>query len=264
VLAIRAEILTLGRELLIGKTVNTNASWIASQLTSMGMSVERIVVAPDSVGQISDAITDSLQRHPNILVITGGLGSTYDDLTMDGLASALRIPKEHNKVAMKQVEARYRSLGLEMTPSRQKMAIMPVGSTPMPNETGSAPGLFIESSGTMIFCLPGVPGEMKSMFSSGVSGILKERAGVASFLEASLVVEKMPESSLAPIIEEWLPSSRGAYLKSHPSGGEGKPAILVHLSITGRDRARMSRSMKAAKNAFEAMVKSHGGKIRKG
>jgi len=134
----------------------------------------------------------------------------------------------------------------------------------MPNETGSAPGLFIESSGTMIFCLPGVPGEMKSMFSSGVSGILKERAGVASFLEASLVVEKMPESSLAPIIEEWLPSSRGAYLKSHPSGGEGKPAILVHLSITGRDRARMSRSMKAAKNAFEAMVKSHGGKIRKG
>src|SRR5512136_1353765 len=98
------------------------------------MSVERIVVAPDSVGQISNAIVDSLQRHPDVLVITGGLGSTYDDLTMDGLASALRIPKESNKVAMKQVEARYQSLGLEMTPSRQKMAIMPLGSMPLPNE----------------------------------------------------------------------------------------------------------------------------------
>jgi molybdopterin-biosynthesis enzyme MoeA-like protein len=116
----------------------------------------------------------------------------------------------------------------------------------------------------MIFCLPGVPGEMRSMFTSGVSRILKGRAGAASFLEASLVVEGMPESSLAPIIEEWMPSSRGVYLKSHPSGGEGKPTILVHLSIIGRNRARMSRAMKAAKNAFEAMVESHGGKIGKG
>jgi molybdenum cofactor synthesis domain-containing protein len=264
VLAIRAEILTLGRELLIGKTLNTNASWIASQLTSLGISVERIVVAPDSVAQISVAIADSLQRHPDILVITGGLGSTYDDLTTDGLASALRIPKEINRAAMEQVEERYRPLGLEMTPSRQKMAIMPAGSTPIPNETGSAPGLFIESLGTMIFCLPGVPGEMKGMFGSGVLKILKGRAGAASFLEESLVVEGMPESSLAPIIEEWMPSSRGVYLKSHPSGGEGKPTLLVHLSITGRDRARMARDMKAAMKAFEAMVESHGGMIARG
>lgn len=263
-MAIRAEILTLGRELLIGKTLNTNASWIAAQLTSMGISVERIAVALDSVDQISVAIYETLQRHPDVLVTTGGLGSTYDDLTMDGLAAALQIPKEINRVAMEWVESRYLALGLEMTPSRRKMAMMPAGATPLHNENGSAPGLFMESSCTMIFCLPGVPSEMTEMFRSGVTPVLKDREGGACFLEASLVVEGMPESSLAPLIESWIPSSQGVYLKSHPSGGEGKPTILVHLSITGKDRGGASRRLKAAKTAFETMVKNHGGKIRKG
>lgn len=263
-MAIRAEILTLGRELLTGKTLNTNASWIAAQLTSKGISVERIVVTPDSVDQISTAIRDSLQRHPDVLVTTGGLGPTYDDLTMDGLASALNIPKETNGEASEQVESSYRSLGLEMTPARRKMAMMPSGATPLPNEKGTAPGLFMESRGTMIFCLPGVPSEMTDMFCSGVLPVLKERGRGGYFLETSLLVEGMPESSLAPLIEAWIPESRGVYLKSHPSGGEGKPTITIHLSISGKDRTAAERRLKSAKTAFGAMVKSHGGKIMKG
>jgi nicotinamide-nucleotide amidase len=264
VFTIRAEILTLGRELLIGKTVNTNASWIASQLTSLGISVERVVVVPDTVGQISGAIMDSIQRHPDVLITTGGLGPTYDDLTVDGLASALRLPKERNRMAMEQVEARYRSLGLGMTPARQKMTMMPIGSTPIPNEEGTAPGIFIETSGTMVFCLPGVPSEMTHMFDSWVLKTLRGRTGRASFLEETLVVEGMPESSLAPLIDEWMPRGRGVYLKSHPFGGEGKPMIIIHLSLAGRDRAGMIRDMKYARNAFEAIMKGHGGRIRQG
>lgn len=261
---IRAEILTLGRELLIGKTVNTNASWIAGKLTSLGISVERIVVVPDTVSQISAAISDSIQRHTDIIVTTGGLGPTYDDLTTDGLASALRLPKESNRIALERVEAKYRSSGLGMTQARQKMAMMPPGSTPIPNEVGTAPGIFIESSGAMIFCLPGVPGEMTHMFDSWVSKTLKEKTGNALFLEEALVVEGMPESYLAPLIDEWNPKGRRVYLKSHPSGGEGRPTILVHLSIIGGDRAGMVNDMKSARNAFEALVKSHGGRIKKG
>lgn len=262
-MAIRGEILSLGRELLIGKTVNTNASWIAAQLTSMGIDVLRIVVAPDSVDQISAAIRDSLQRQPDMLITTGGLGPTYDDLTVEGLASALSVPKCMNSDAMGQVESRYRSLGLAITPSRMKMAILPQGSVPIPNKLGTAPGIFIQSSGTMIFCLPGVPEEMKGMFRSWVAKVLRERFGTAAFLETSLVVEGMPESSMAPIIEEWIPISQGVYLKSHPSGGEGKPTILVHLSIRGSDKERMARVMESARNAFESMVECHGGRIRR-
>ncbi len=260
---IRAEILTLGRELLIGKTLNTNASWIASRLTMLGISVERVVVVPDTVCQISAAISDSLQRHPDAVVTTGGLGPTYDDLTADGLASALRLPKECNRVALERVEARYRSLGLEMTPARQKMAMMPPGSTPIPNEVGTAPGIYVEASGTMIFCLPGVPKEMTHMFDSWVSRTIKEKSGGASFLEDSLEVMGMPESSLAPVIEEWGPRLRSVYLKSHPSGGEARPSIIVHFSIAGGDKVGMAREMKSAMNAFEKIVKRHGGRIRK-
>lgn len=260
---IRAEILTLGRELLIGKTVNTNASWIAGRLTSLGISVERIIVVPDTVQLISSAIRDSLGRRPDVAMITGGLGPTYDDLTSEGLASALRLPQELNRIALEQVQARYRSLGLEMTPARQKMAMMPAGSTPIPNAVGTAPGIFIQAPGTMIFCLPGVPREMTCMFDSWVSETLRERTGDASFLEHTLEVEGLPESSLAPLIDKWGPRGRGVYLKSHPSGGEGKPTILVHFSIAGRGRAGMARDMKSAISTFEAIVKSHGGRIRK-
>lgn len=253
----------MGRELLIGRTVNTNASWIASRLTDMGITVERVVVAQDTIDQISGAISDSLQRHPDVLVTTGGLGPTYDDLTADGLASALRLPKEPNHAAMEQVERRYRSLGLEMTPARRKMAMMPPGSTPIPNETGSAPGLFTEASGTMVFCLPGVPGEMTRMFDSWVAKVLRER-GSASFMEAAMVVVGMPESSLAPLIEEWGPRGRRVYLKSHPSGGEGRPTILVHMSVSGGDRVAMASELRSATRAFGAIVRRHGGRIKKG
>ncbi len=263
-MTIRAEILTLGRELLIGKTINTNASWIAGQLTSLGISVERITVVTDTINQISGAIADSLQRRPDVLLTTGGLGPTYDDLTADGLSSALHLPKETNRVALEQVAARYRSIGLEMTPARAKMAMMPPGSTPIPNETGTAPGIFMESAGAMIFCLPGVPGEMTRMFDSWVSRVLRERAGPASFLETTLLVEGMPESSLAPLIDEWGPRGRGVYLKSHPSGGEGKPTILVHLSIAGKDRAAMSRQLSSARSSFAALVRRHRGRIGRG
>ena len=261
-MVIKAEILTLGREILIGKTVNTNASWIASQLTSMGFSVERIVVAPDSVAEISAALTDSLQRHADVLIVTGGLGSTYDDLTVDGLASALKVPKEINDRALGMVRNRYESLGLDMTPLRKKLAIMPEGSKPLRNESGSAPGLFIESKGSMIFCLPGVPREMIGIFQSEVHRIIEEKTALNSFMESSLTITGMPESSLAPIIEEWLPRSGGIYLKSHPMGGEGNPSILVHLSLLGKDKGRMRRALRAAEESFKSMVKHHGGKIQ--
>jgi nicotinamide-nucleotide amidase len=230
----------------------------------LGISVERIIVVSDTVSQISRALCGVLQRHPDVLVITGGLGPTYDDVTADGLASALRLPKECNRAALEMVESKYRSLGLEMTPARQKMAMMPLGSMPIANDVGTAPGISIAASRTTIFCLPGVPAEMVHMFDSWVLKDLNEKAGEASFQEETIVVKGMPESSLAPLIDEWRSRGRGVYLKSHPSKGEAEPEILVHLSLAGGDRIRMARDIKSARNAFEAIVRRHGGKIGKG
>ncbi len=255
VFSIRAEILTLGRELLIGKTLNTNAHWIAQQLTMMGLQVEGIHVATDSVGAIESAISYALGKHPDVLIITGGLGPTYDDLTLDGLSSALQRPKACNGAALEQIEKKYRSLALKMTPPRTKMAYMPEGSTPIPNPKGTAPGVFIEYLGTMIFSLPGVPCEMTEMF-IWVAQRIGEGGSNEAFLESSVTVEGVPESSMAPIIDEWREAYPDIYIKSHPSGGEGRPTILVHLSTTGKGQNPALR-LEKARDAFMKMVDCH-------
>jgi molybdenum cofactor synthesis domain-containing protein len=263
VLCINAEIITFGRELLIGHTINTNGAWIAKQLTSLGIIVTRITVAGDTINEISQAVAESVARNPSLIITTGGLGSTYDDLTFDGLASALSIPKETNAEALDQVKARYRSLKLEMSPWRKKMAVMPSGAKPMTNRLGSAPGMFLEHKGIMIFSLPGVPKEMMGMFTDQVIRIIKARTPPQTFREKAFIIEGVPESSLAPIIEKWLGTSKNVYLKSHPSGSEGKPTITIHLSAMGPDAGALDEAILNAESTFSKLVESAGGKIRR-
>lgn len=263
-LFINAEIITFGRELLIGNTINTNEAWIAKQLASLGIIVTRITVAGDTVNEISQAVAESVDRSPSLIITTGGLGSTYDDLTFEGLASALSIPKETNEKALDQVRARYRSLKLEMSPWREKMAVMPSGAKPLPNRLGTAPGAFLEHKGIMIFSLPGVPKEMMGMFSNQVIRIIKPRIPPQTFRERVFIIEGIPESSLAPIIEKWLGTSKNVYLKSHPSGSEGKPTITIHLSAMGADAGVLDQAIPNVEFTFLKLVESAGGKIRRG
>lgn len=259
---INSEIISLGRELLIGKTQNTNAVWISSQLTSIGVEVSRITVAGDSVYEISRVVSEALSRRPSIIITTGGLGPTYDDLTVEGLASALKIPKVLNSEALEQVERKYRSMGLDMTPARYKMAIMPAGAKPLFNRRGSAPGIMIDYRGTTIFSLPGVPSEMMEMFRSHVLKILTEKVPKKMFLERILTVEGITESSLAPLIEEWLPHSGGVYLKSHPVGREFTPTLKIHLSIMGDNVDELESLLSRAEESFTNLILKFGGRVK--
>ncbi len=262
-LDINAEIITIGRELLIGKTINTNGSWIASQLTALGIIVTRICVAGDKVGEISSAIAESLGRKPSVLITTGGLGPTYDDQTVEGLSAALNLPKEVNKEALRLVQAKYHTMKLEMTSSRYKLAIMPVGGRPLVNECGSAPGIFVEYRETMVFSLPGVPREMMAMFISQVLWLIQRRIPSMTFRERSFIIEGMPESSLAPIIDGWIPSNRRIYLKSHPRGTESKPIITIHLSAVGSDTLELDGILLSSERSFSRLVLKAGGKVRR-
>ncbi|MGQ9759312.1 MAG: competence/damage-inducible protein A [Candidatus Methanomethylicaceae archaeon] len=258
---INAEIVSLGRELLIGKIQNTNVAWISYQLLSIGIEVSRITVVGDNIYEISQAISESLSRRPSIIITTGGLGPTYDDLTVEGLAAALKIPKELNPEALEQVRKKYHSMGLEMTTSRYKMAILLEGAKPLLNRTGSAPGIMIDYRGITIFCLPGVPSEMMEMFNSQVLEILRKKVKPRKFLERTLTVEGIPESSLAHLIDKWLPHSGGVYLKSHPGGRAPSPSIKVHLSIIGEDVDQMSSLLSEAERSFAELVLQAGGRM---
>ncbi|MDH7556232.1 MAG: molybdopterin-binding protein [Candidatus Methanosuratincola sp.] len=260
---LEVEIISTGRELLIGKTVNTNAAWIASRVTGIGAAVNRVVMVGDSVREISGAIIEALGRKPGAVIITGGLGPTYDDMTVEALASALRVPTVLNEDALRMVSEKYSAMGLPMAPQRIKMAYLPVGAVPIRNEVGTAPGAAAEFRGTSIFCLPGVPREMKVMFDSSVLPALSKRSG-AVYGERVLLLEKVPESTLASAIDEVRRMHPNVYFKSHPKGSEAVPVIEMHLSAYAPDSDALSRALDSAEGEFISAARQIGAQVRRG
>ncbi len=247
--------------MLTGRTVNTNASWIACQLTSKGVPVSRITSVDDRVVEISAAVSEALARRPSIIIITGGLGPTYDDLTSDGLSSALRLPLVSNAEALDLISSKYASIGLPLTPARLKMAVLPEGARPIPNPLGTAPGIVASSGRTTIFALPGVPDEMRAMFLQAVLPAAASDGG-ALFGERSLMLEGIPESSLSPLIDEWRKDNPGAYIKSHPRGRESIPTLEIRISASGGNGGALNSLLDRAERSFETIIKGAGGKIK--
>ena len=166
-----SEILCIGNELLSGTIVNTNAQWISKRITEAGGVVRRLTVVRDDVNEIASVVKEVQSRKPNWLIISGGLGPTYDDKTLEGVAVALgtNLVLDVNAIEMlKRSYARYSS-SFKLDEVRLKMARIPRGSTPIQNPVGSAPSILIDtkidsnisstvlSTYTKIICLPGVP-----------------------------------------------------------------------------------------------------------
>lgn len=149
-------IVTVGDELLAGDTANTNATWLAQQLTDRGVSITRILTVPDREHDIADALNNYRERY-DAVVVTGGLGPTHDDLTMEAVASTFdRELVESEEVRRRLTE----SGGYEVEELAAGTTLLPAGARPLHNEVGVAPGCVIGS----VYVLPGVPSEMKAMF----------------------------------------------------------------------------------------------------
>lgn len=174
------EILSIGNELLLGNTINTNASWIAAQVTRLGGRVTRIATVADNLDEISSSINEALRRKPNLLITTGGIGPTFDDMTLRGVAKALRLRITLNKAAVEMMKAHYArrfpNRTTSLTKPRLKMASIPVTSVPVMNPIGSAPAVRLRVRGTEIFCLPGVPSETKAIFKKTISKVVNAEA----------------------------------------------------------------------------------------
>jgi molybdenum cofactor synthesis domain-containing protein len=246
-----AWIVTVGNELLIGRTVNTNAAWLGKKLTFLGFKVERVIVVPDSVDEIAEEVGRALGR-ARLVVTTGGLGPTYDDVTLEGVARAAGAPLTLNEEALEMVKRFYEEKGMPLTREREKMAWLPRGARPLRNPVGAAPGALLEVGGTLIASLPGVPGEMKAMFESELEPLLRRMAPRLSIVECYAVIVGAPESALAPFIEDASKRHHRAYVKSHPQGHETRgPVVEVRVMASGEseDEAR-----KEALRALEIVV----------
>ncbi len=229
------EIITIGNEILIGQTLDTNSNWIARQVTRRGWNLQRVTQIRDTLHAISDEVREALRREPTVLLTVGGLGPTHDDMTLKGVAQALGRPLVLNRQALDAIRRHYEEVEgpLNLTGPRRKMATLPQGAKTLPNPVGTAPGVVIKSGRTKMFCLPGVPSEMKKISKQSIIPMLKE-VRFSSARETYMLVAGIIESALAPVLSHAQRKFPGLYFKSHPRGQEtGKTAvILLHLYRT--------------------------------
>ncbi|MFQ6095030.1 MAG: nicotinamide mononucleotide deamidase-related protein [Candidatus Bathyarchaeia archaeon] len=263
------ELLCVGNELLIGKITNTNAQWLAKRITTLGMKVKRITVVGDDIDEISTALKEVMERKPTFVITTGGLGPTFDDKTLEGVAKALNCELEKNEEALMMVEKKYRRYmaegrieHYELTPHRVKMAMIPKGSKPIRNPVGTAPGVLAEREGVKLVMLPGVPSEMKAIFDESVAPLIRQVAGNLTFYEASIEVWGVPESSLAPLIDQVMHDNPYVYVKSHPKAAEKIPHLELHLSTTSEDADLARQRVSKALVQISEMANKKGGKIK--
>lgn len=263
------EILCVGNELLIGKTLNTNALWMAKRATSLGAFVRRITVVGDDVDEIAKAVQEAFQRKPRFIITTGGLGPTFDDKTLEGIAKALKRKLDVNEKALKMVKDKYEAFleqgrieKVEMTPARVKMAKLPEGTEPLRNPIGTAPAVMIEVEDSILVALPGVPSEMEAIFEESVVPKLRKEAGNVTFFETSIYADKIFESTLAPLIDQTMRDNPFVYIKSHPRGEEKVPHIELHLSTT-TDSSKTARD-RLGKAVFQLseLIEKNGGKTK--
>jgi nicotinamide-nucleotide amidase len=260
------EIISVGNELLIGKTLNTNAKWLAEQATSMGISVKRVTVIADDVQEIANVVREALGRKPQFIVTTGGLGPTFDDKTLEGIAEALNRKLEVSTEALKMVKEKYEEYArekgaapIELTRARVKMAKLPEKGEAIPNPIGTAPSVRVDLEDTVLIALPGVPSEMKAIFEETVALLLKHVSGGSGFYDESVYVDGVMESSLAPLIDMVMSDNAGVYVKSHPKGRESRPHFEVHLSVAADGDGFAERKLQEAVAQLSILVREAGG-----
>jgi nicotinamide-nucleotide amidase len=248
-----AEILSVGNELLIGKTTNTNLTWLSGQLTRIGGFVRRALTVRDEINEISGALTLILSSQPEVLITSGGLGPTFDDKTLQGIAYNLG---RCMRVDEKAVALIRESVG-ELNPGRVKMAHLPDGSRALRNPKGTAPGVYLTVGQVHLFALPGVPSEMRAIFKDSVTGFLRKELVLGSFYEASLFAIGIPESKMAPIINEGMTRFPEVYIKSHPLGMEkGRPKLNLHITS-----AISQASVEMAEGMLREKIQLAGGNV---
>lgn len=234
-------IIIVGSEILLGQIQDTNTYWLCAQITQLGGRVKRAVTIPDDEEKIKDELKQGLSTRC-IAITSGGLGPTEDDMTLQAVAAGLGSELKLNQEAYQMVAKRYKKLAdaakvdsPAMTETRKKMAMLPEGAVPLYNSVGAAPGVYLEHGSLRIFCLPGVPKELKAIFKASVRPILEEIFAGDFYLQRELLINSNDESKLAPILKKISLRWPKVYIKSRPRSFGPQKKLTVTLSMTGKE-----------------------------
>jgi nicotinamide-nucleotide amidase len=233
-----AAILTIGNELVSGDVANTNGSWLAKRLAPLGVEVRLVAALPDEIEAISEFVRAEAPR-VDFLPVTGGLGGTPDDLTREALAHAFGVEQREVVELAADLRARF----TRAPEYAARWALLPLGSRPLPNPRGGAPGFAIEN----VYVLPGLPAEMEAMFDA-VSDELRRGSPIAAWRRTY----RLPESTLAPALaeagERWPSVLIGSYPSFLPDGPE------VEVVVKSSDPAELA----AASSWLAAAIEERG------
>ncbi|OGC77408.1 MAG: competence/damage-inducible protein A, partial [candidate division Zixibacteria bacterium RBG_16_40_9] len=199
----KAEIIIIGDEILYGQTVDTNSAFIAEKLGELGIEISYKTSVADDVKTIVEAI-HLAQSRVNLIISTGGLGPTSDDLTLKGIAKAFKRNLIFHPEILKKIEERFKARGLEMPKINQNQALLPQGAKALENQLGSAPGILIEEDKKIFIALPGVPKEMKAMLEQEVIPLLKTKVGKTKIVHRKIRTTGIIESKLYEKIQDLL------------------------------------------------------------
>jgi len=197
-----AAILTIGDELLIGQVIDTNSAWLAMRLNELGFTVKARFSVGDNMAEIRDAIYYATELAP-VVITTGGLGPTSDDRTREVLCDMFECRMTENYEVLNGLIDMFAKRGWPLTDINRRQALVPDRAQVLFNKLGTAPGLYFEDSSTHIFVMPGVPFEMKEMFTSAVTPHLKRISGNQAYVHETRVFSGIGESWLSDRIQPW-------------------------------------------------------------
>lgn len=235
------EIITIGDELLIGQVVDTNSAWMAQHLNALGIRVKQITSVSDDREHILKALAEAARR-VDIILITGGLGPTKDDITKVTLCEYFNTGLRFDERAYEDVERLFKQRGREITPTNRKQAEVLENCTVLYNSRGTAPGMWVEDKGKIYVSMPGVPFEMKTMMEKDVLPRLTQRFTLPAIVHKTILTQGIGESFLSDLITDWedaLPQHiKLAYL---PSPG----MVRLRLSAYGEVKSVLEQELNA-------------------
>jgi nicotinamide-nucleotide amidase len=246
-------LISVGDELLIGQVTDTNVVWIATELNGIGVPVEEMVTVKDEAGPITEALDRYMGRY-DLVIMTGGLGPTNDDITKQTLADYFGSPLVTIPEVVERIRAYFTARGRSLIESNLRQADVPEACEVMMNEHGTAPGMWFERDGTILVSLPGVPYEMMGLMETSVLPRIRQRVKVPGIIHRTIMTQGVPESYLALLLKDWeagLPECvKLAYLP--------RPGIVrLRLTLTGKCASESREMLEVIEGKLLHIIPQH-------
>ncbi len=213
-----AEIICIGTEILLGDIVNTNGAFLSKELASLGIDMYHQSVVGDNAGRLKESLELALSRS-DVVLTTGGLGPTYDDLTKKTIADYFGVELVLHEPSVKKMEEMFKRREWPMTPNNMLQALVPEGCTVFFNDNGLAPGVAVEKNGKTVIMMPGPPSEMRPMFLERISPFLQQGTG-GVIRSKTLYIFGMGESSVEDTLRELMTTSMNPTVAPYAKQGE--------------------------------------------